>query len=276
MIVIGILLFPVFALWEKFGTRTHFVRWELFKQRTVLGACCMALVLFFSFYSWDLFYYYYVIVVYNLSLADAGYMLQIYNVGSTITGPIFGIYVRWAKHFKYATLFFAVPLMMLGAGLMIKFRGSEWDIGYLIMATVFIAISGGIIVIAQQMAVMAAADREGVPMMLAIISLSTSVGGAIGSAVSTAINSNVFPSALESALPADVKFNATTIFLSGYIGQLEYPVGSPIREAINYAWGRSQYYGTISATCVLVLGFPAVAVWKNYYVGKQQNKGTMI
>lgn len=276
MLVVGFCLFFVFAAWEKYLARVHFIRWELFKQRTVLGACAMAAILFFSFYSWDLYYNYFVRVVYDLSISDAGYMTQVYNVGSTFVGAVFGIYVRWAKRFKYACLFFALPLLSLGAGLMIKFRGQEGSLGYLIMCQIFIAFGGGTIVIGEQMAAMAAADRDGVPLMLSLVGLSSSVGGAIGQAVSAAINSNIFPNALASRLPEAERGNTTTIFLGGTNTQLTYPVGSPERDAINYAWTRSQYYSSISATAVLVLAIPAIAAWKNYHVGKQQNKGTVI
>ena len=57
---------------------------------------------------------------------------------------------------------------------------------------------------------------------------------------------------------------------------MTYAVGTPARDAINYAWGQSQMYGCISATVVLVLAIPCIAVWKNYNVDKQQNKGTVI
>ena len=52
MIVIGVLLFPVFAAWEKWFARKHFVRWELLKERTVIGACVLSAVSYYSFYSW--------------------------------------------------------------------------------------------------------------------------------------------------------------------------------------------------------------------------------
>ncbi|KUJ10212.1 putative siderochrome-iron transporter [Mollisia scopiformis] len=276
MIVIGFLLFPVFAVWEKWFTRIHFVRWELFRQRTVLGACILAMLLNFSFYSWDLYYYYFILVVYNLNTTYTGYMTQIYNVGSCFWGVVFGIYVRTTKHFKYACLCFGLPLMMLGAGLMIHFRGQEGSLGYIVMCQIFIAFGGGTLVIGEQMAVMAAADRDGVPMMLCIISLFGSIGSAIGDAVSAAIYQHTFPGALESALPAAEKFNATTIYLGGYLTQIEYAVGTPTRDAINYAWGYSQRMGAISACSILVLGFPAIAVWKNYNVNRAQNKGTVI
>lgn len=276
MVVIGILLLAFFYVWERFFARTHFVDWKLLKERTVLGVFCLAAILFFSFYSWDLYYYYFVEVVYNLDIAKTGYMSQIYNVGSCFWGVVFGIYVRYTKHFKNACLFFGLPLMFLGAGLMIHFRGQDGQIGYIIMCQIFIAFSGGTLVIGEDMAVMAAANRDGVPMMLAMLGLSSSVGGAIGYAVSGAIYQNTFPKALAERLPASEMGNLTTIYIGGATTQMLYPVGSEARDAINYAWGQSQKYGCISATAILILAIPCIAVWKNYSVDKKQNKGTIL
>ncbi|KKY17973.1 putative siderochrome-iron [Phaeomoniella chlamydospora] len=276
MVVIGILLFPAFAVWERFFARAHFIKWELFKQRTVLGACCLAATLYFSFYAWDVYYYSFVLVVYNLNTSMGGYMSQIYNVGSCFWSVVFGIWVRQTRHFKYACLFFGLPLMMLGAGLMIHFRSNDHGIGYLVMCQIFIAFSGGTLVIGEDMAVMAAADRDGVPMMLALLGLSSSIGGSIGYAVAAAIYNNTFASALLRALPEDAKDEYATIYLGGYVTQMTYPVGSEIRDAINYAWGYSQKYECITATCILIIGIPAIAMWKNYNVDKKQNKGVLI
>ncbi|KAI9374332.1 major facilitator superfamily domain-containing protein [Aspergillus egyptiacus] len=276
MVVIGFCLLFVFAAWERWAARVHFISYDLLKQRTVLGACCMAALSFFAFYCWDLYFYNFCIVVYDLEVAMAGYMLQIYNVGSCFWGVLFGLYIRWSKHFKYACLCFALPLLILGAGLMVHFRGQEDDIGYIIMCQIFIAFGGGMIVIGQDMAVMAAADREGVPMMLSLIGLFSSLGGSIGQAVGAAIYNNTFPDALRSRLPSDLKSMTDTLNMGGYLVQMEYPVGSVVREAVNYAWGRSQMYGSIAATALLVLGIPAIGVWKNYNVDKKQNKGVMI
>ncbi|KIV82055.1 hypothetical protein PV11_04191 [Exophiala sideris] len=276
MVVVGILLFPIFAIWERFFARTHFVRWELFRQRTVLGACCLSAILYFSFYCWDIYYYSFILVVYNLSYSQAGYMTQIYNVGSTFWGVVFGIWVRATKHFKYTCLFFGLPMMFLGAGLMIHFRSNAYGIGYLVMCQIFIAFGGGTLVIGEDMAVMASADRDGVPMMLSLISLFSNIGGAIGYAVTAAIYDNTFASALLSALPASAKADYETIYLGGYLTQLTYAEGTPTRTAIDYAWGESQKYEAVAATCILVLAIPSIAIWKNWNVDKKQNKGTVI
>ncbi|KAL3475216.1 major facilitator superfamily domain-containing protein [Aspergillus californicus] len=276
MVVIGFCLLFVFAAWEKWGARVHFISYELLKQRTVLGACCMAAISFFAFYCWDLYFYNFCIVVYNLNESMAGYMIQIWNVGSCFWGVVFGLYIRWSKHFKYPCLFFGLPLLILGAGLMIHFRGQEGNIGYIVMCQIFIAFGGGTIVIGQDMAVMASADREGVPMMLSLLGLFTSLGGAVGQAIAAAIYNNTFSNSLRSHLPADSKSLTEELNMGGYVTQMQYPVGSEIRNAINFAWGRSQMYGSIAATALLVLGIPAIGVWRNFNVDKKQNKGVLI
>lgn len=276
MVTIGVLLFPVFAIWEIYFARKHFVKWELFKKRTVVGACLLSAIIFFNYYTWDQYFYYYVQVVYNLNTSDTGYVTQIYTVGAGIWSVLFGIWIRQTKHFKNACLYFGVPLMILGAGLMIHFRGSETQIGYLIMCQIFIAFSGGTLIIGNEMAVMAAADRDGIPLLIAILGLCSSIGGAIGYAVAVAIYSNTFPQALLSNLPPDTQADFADIYLGGSTAQMTYPPGSATRDAINNAWATSQKYECIVATAIIVLAFPAVGMWKDYSVDKKQVKGTVI
>ncbi|EFX05726.1 siderochrome-iron transporter [Grosmannia clavigera kw1407] len=276
MIVFGAVLLPVFALWERFMAKTAFVKWELFKKRTVVGACVLSAVIFFNYAAWDTYYYYYLQVVYNLNTAKTGYMNQIYSVGSTIWAVLFGVWIRQTKYFKKVCLFFGAPLLVLGAGLMVHFRGSDSKIGYLIMCQILIAFGGGTLVIGDEMAAMAAADREGIPMVIALISLFGSLGGAIGYAVAVAIYSNTFPSALLKALPDDTKADYLTIYLGGSTTQLLYPIGTAARTAIDYAWTESQKYLCIAAVSIVGLAFLAVAIWKNYDVDRRQVKGLVL
>ncbi|PWY72272.1 MFS general substrate transporter [Aspergillus heteromorphus CBS 117.55] len=275
-VVVGFFLFFVFAAWEKWFARVHFIPYELLRDRTVLGSCLLAAVLYFSFYCWDSYFYYFVMVVYNLSVTKTGYMTSIYTVGSCVWSPIFGFWIRMVREFKYSCLFFAVPLMFLGAGLMIHFRGSDGDIGYVIMCQIFIAFSGGMLVISQQMAVMCASDRDGIPIMLSMLGLFNSIGGAIGYAVAAAIYTNTFSQGLRKALPEADQDLWESLYAGGYLTQMKYEPGSAVRDAVNYAWGYTQKYEAIAATCILVLMIPAVGMWRHYSVDKKQNKGTMM
>lgn len=276
MVILGGVLIPVFGIWEKYFARAHFIRWKLFRDRTVLGSCVLAACLFFNFYCWDAQYYNFVIVVYNLSVSKAGYMAQIYTVGSVISSVLFGLYIRQTNRFKGACLYFGLPLMMLGAGLMVRFRGQDSNIGYIIMCQIFLAFSGGPLIIGNEVAGLCAADIGEVPMILSLLGLWSSLGGAIGSAVAAAIYTNTFPNTLYENLPESAKPNATEIYVGGYTAQMAYPVGSDVRLAINKAWGQTQKNSCIAALCVMVLAVPAIASWKNYNIKLTHHKGVVL
>lgn len=203
-------------------------------------------------------------------------MNQIYNVGSTFWSVIFGIWVRYTKHFKWTALIFGLGLMLLANGLRIYFSSYDARIGYIIMVQIFNAFAGGTIVISNEMAVMAAADREGVPLVLSMLYLFNAVGGAIGQAISATIYSNTWPDAARSVLPQDRWAKVPELYAGGYVTQIMFPPGTVERAASDFAWRRTQYYGSIAATCILTVGIPAILLWKNYRVDKKQNKGTVL
>jgi predicted cation transporter len=77
---------------------------------------------------------------------------------------------------------------------------------------------------------------------------------------------------LDRALPGNATLNAD---LYGSLAtQLLYPIGSPERTAVIYAYGQSQWYLTIAATVVLVPCFIFIGVWKDFKVKElRQVKG---
>jgi hypothetical protein len=155
---------------------------------------------------------------------------------------------------------------------MIHFRQPSQGIGYIVMCQIFIAFGGGSLIICEEMAVMAAAPHENVAGMLALVGLFSSVGGAIGQAISGAIYTNKFPAALEHALPENTTLNAE--LYGSLTTQLLYPIGSPERTAVIYAYGVSQRYLTIVATVFLVLCFIFIGLWKDFKVNElRQVKG---
>lgn len=111
---------------------------------------------------------------------------------------------------------------------------------------------------------MAAAPHENVASMLALIGLFSSVGGSIGQAISAAIYTNKFSKALDRALPGNATLNAE--LYGSLTTQLLYPIGSPERTAVIYAYGDAQWYLTIAATVFLVPCFVFIAIWKDFKV----------
>lgn len=186
MIVIGFCCLVAFALHERFTARKPFLPFALLFDRTIAGACLLCLTRWVSFYCWNSYFLPLLQVVWGISQAEAGYMGNIYNVGSCVFSIVVGIFVRWTGRFKWIT-FVCVPLQMLGTGLMIYFRQPGVDIGYVVMCQVFIAFSGGTLVICEQLAVMAVSGPEKVASVLALLGLFQAIGGAIGQAISGAI-----------------------------------------------------------------------------------------
>ena len=108
--------------------------------------------------------------------------------------------------------------------------------------------------------------------MLALIGLFSSFGQAIGAAISTAIYTNKFPAALAEALPGNATLNAE--LYGSLTTQLLYPIGSPERTAVIYAYGVSQWYLTIAATVILIPCFLFIGVWQDFKVKElRQVKG---
>ncbi|TVY47938.1 Siderophore iron transporter mirB [Lachnellula cervina] len=263
MLVVGLLCLFAFPFYERYLSVKSFIPFHLLTDRSVLGACLLSGCLFISFYLWDSTFNSYLQAVHGLSITNAGYVYNIYSIGSCFWGIVVGIAIRVSGRFKWIALA-SLCLQILGVGLMIHFRQPSQGIGYVIMCQIFIAFGGGALVICEDMAVMAAAPQENVASMLALIGLFTSVGGSIGQAISGAIYTNKFPAALDRALPGNATLNA--LLYGSLTEQLLYPIGSPERTAVIYAYADAQWYLTIVGTVFLVPCFVFIIIWKDFKV----------
>lgn len=264
MLVVGVCCLIAFGIWERFFARKSFLPFRFLIDRTVIGSCLTASSLFISFYCWNLYFTSFLQVVYNLSLEDAGYIGNIYNIGSCFWSIVVGLLIPATGRFKWLALC-AVPVQILGTALMIYFRQPGKAVGYVIMCQIFIACSGGTIVVTQQLAIMAAVGPENVAVALALQSLFTSVGGAIGASVSGAIWTNTLEGELRKYLPANLLPKIGEIY-EDLETQLSYEWGSPGRDAIIQAYGATQRYMCIAATCALILMLIGVFLWRDIRV----------
>ncbi|KAK4154110.1 major facilitator superfamily domain-containing protein [Chaetomidium leptoderma] len=274
--VVGGLLLIGFALYEKFVAPKTFIPYELLMDRTVLGACILAGVLFISFFIWDSYFSSFLQVVNGLNMTHTSYITNIYSIGSCFWSLVVGLLIRVTGRFKWLALYFGVPVTILGVGLMIAFRQPDVNIGYIVMCQIFIAVSGGTLVICEQMAVMAATTHQYIAVVLAVEAMFANVGGAIGSTVASAIWNGVFPQRLAEHLPAESQGNLTGIVAS-LPTQLSYPIGSPTRTAIQRAYGDAQRIMLIASTVVQVISIAAVVVWRDIKVKDfKQVKGLVV
>lgn len=274
MITFGGALLIFFAFWEKSWAPKTFIPFELLMDRTVFCAGLMFVFVFFNSMVWGSYFFSMLQVVWGLSITNASYVSAIYRVGSSLWAVVVGLLIRWTGRFKWLALYFAIPLMMLGVGLMIKFRQPNTDIGYVVMTQIFVAFSGGTIVLCGELAMMAPSNQQHIAAIIAILNLFGSIGSAVGGTVATAIWTSVFPSALGKYLPPDV--DAKKVYGS-IIAQMYYRPGTPARDAINRAYGDAQRYMLITSLALLGGAFICTALWRDIRLKDlKQVKGRVI
>ena len=273
LLVFGIVLVFVFAIWEKFLAPVTFIPYSLLLDRTVFGACILAAALFISFSCWNSYFSSFLQVVNDLSVTDASYVVQAYTVCSCLSSIAAGLVIHWTGRFKPICLYFGIPLSIFGLGLMINFRQPGVDVGYIVMCQIFISFAAGIIIICDEIAIMAAASHQHIAVVLAVLGVFSNIGGAIGLTIAAAIWQVVLPTQLAVYLPASELPNLPLIY-EDIETQLSYPVGSPVRLAIQYAYGDAQKMLLIAGTAVWALGIVAALMWRDIkLIGIKQVKG---
>lgn len=268
-IVVGGVLMFIFALYERYLAPITFIPWDLLKNRTIIFTYIMVASLYTPYYIWDDYFYALLIVVFNTGVTVATYIGNIYSVGSCFWSIVFGLVLRYNGRVKWHAVFFGVPITILGVGLMIHFRYSDSGIGYIAMCMIFVAFGGGTLVICEQINVMAAAPQKYVASVLSLESMITSIGAAVGSTISSAMWTGIFPKKLVEYLPADAPFEE---IYGSLVVQASYPPGSPIRTAINHAYGETQRYMLITATCMYIITWGSVLFWQDFNVKKMKKQ----
>jgi hypothetical protein len=219
--------------------------------------------------SYKMFYSSYLQLVFGLSIAKAGYIVNIYSLVSCVWAVVISMAFKYKDTYRWAA-FIAVPVQIFMAGLLIKFREPGTHIGLLVMVEVLYGMGGAVLVQIENVAIMASVPHENVATGLALLAMLTSVGGAVGQTISGAIWTNVVPRKLVEYLPQDRKYLAPAIYAD--LGkQLSYPFGSPEREAMIAAASDAQKIMLIVGTCALLPCLAWVALLKNHRLSEHKS-----
>ncbi|KAK4131429.1 MFS general substrate transporter [Trichocladium antarcticum] len=261
MIVVGFVLLAAFFLYEWLAAPTPLLDYTFLSDRHVVGTCLLDAVYQVSYYCWANYFTSFLQAVNNMSVSNAGYIDNTFNVVSGVLLIGVGFAIRKTGHFKWL-LYLAVPLYTLALGLMIYFRRPEQSVGYLIMCQVFISIGGSIFIIVQQVSILAAVNHQHVAAALALLNAVGTTGGAIGATISGAVWTNTFQKALVKYLPASAMPDLPGIYESLEV-QLAYAVGSAERIGIQKAYGYAQTRMLAAGTSFMVLAFVATLLIRN-------------
>lgn len=274
MLVIGIACMIAFVIVEKYFTPKPFIPFNLLMSRTVLGACGLNFSWQIAYYCWASYFTSFLQVVFDLSVAEAGYIGGIYDVVSGVWLIPVGFIIRRTGRFKWL-LIAGMPLYALGEGLMIHFRRPGQPIGWMVFTQILIAFGGSMFTIGEQVAVLAASSHNDAAASLAMLGLFGYFGGAVGNSISGAIWTNTLPEALQRLLPEESLEVWEDIYDSLDV-QLSYPFGDPTRDAIAAAYGEAQKTMLIAGTSILALALVCIVFVRNLRVNEiEQVKGVL-
>lgn len=275
MLLLGLAFTAAFVVFERYYAPKPFVPFQLLLSRNVMGSFILSATLFIAYFCWDGYYTSYLQVVHQMTVSQAGYVANIYTIGSCLWGLVVGWLIRRTNRFKWLALA-ALPVQILGGGLMVVFRQPHTPVFFVVMCQVLIAIGGSTLMITEQMAVMAVAKHGEVASLIALLGLSSAVGTGIGSSVSGAIWTNTVYVELLRLLPDNAKHLAEEIYENLEL-QLSYPVGSPVREATMQAYGIAQRRMVLAGLLILFIAIPSVAMWRDVKVSQfTQVKGRVL
>ena len=279
MIVTGVLLYPIFWVYEFKVAPKQFIDFRYLKNGTILGSCFLYGVMFLSTFTWNSYLYSFVQVVHLLDIKTANYVVNSYSLTSTVIAPLVAWVISYTGNFKW-TAYSGVPIMLLGTALIIPLRNSE-NAGLIAMTQVLVGLGAGIFATCTSISIMVPVTHEEFAVVNALSGLFGGFGAAIGGAIGGAVWNNVAPGELLKRLPEGSKDQAATIF-ADLVTQMGLPVGSPERDAIVGTYQHTMRLMTIAGVGLMPLCFISIYCWKNVNINKleeekgKQTKGNVV
>lgn len=167
----------------------------------------------------------------DLDLKSSTYILNAFNLSSTVSSLIVSGLIKLTNRYKWFVVLGSC-IFTLGIGLMLRYHVEDASLAAIIGIQVLIGFGAGMLNVPAQLGVQATAGHQHVGVATAVFLTLISVGGAIGSAISGAVWGRLFPKKLQQYLPSDSRDQATAI-LRDINQALQYKVGSPERIAIS-------------------------------------------
>ncbi|KAF4119474.1 siderophore iron transporter MirB [Geosmithia morbida] len=279
MEVLGVVLFPIFYLWEAKFAPVQFLPFKYLKQGTIIGSCLLYGIMFLSTFTWNSYLYSYLQVVHREGVKDASYILNAYSLTASILSPLVAWFISYTGNFKW-TAYAGVPIMLLGTALILPLRHPKYDGSVIAGTQVIVGLGSGIFTTCSQIAVMAPVTHQQLAVANALAGLFGGVGAAVGLAIAGGLWNNLLPKELKKRLPEAAKADSRTIF-GDIVLQMSFADGSPEREAIVGAYSHVMRYMVITGVCLMPLCLASIFIWKNINIRKleeekgKQTKGTV-
>ncbi|KAJ6124733.1 hypothetical protein N7471_012050 [Penicillium samsonianum] len=268
-LVIGILLIPVWIVWER-TCQYPMLPFKLLKDRAVWGALGIPIMLNTAWYLQGDFLYTVLYVSFDESIISAGRITNLYSFVSVITGVILGFIVMKVRQLK-PFIVAGTLLFMVAFGLLIYFRGGAADSSHsgVIGAQILLGIAGGMFPYPAQASIQVASKHEHVAVITGLYLAAYNIGSALGNTISGAIWNQVLPSELNYRLGNETL--AAEVYAQPLAFAAVNPVGTPDRDNVILAYQKTQRLLCITGICLTVPLIAFALIIRNPTLTKEQS-----
>ncbi|KAM0096598.1 hypothetical protein ACP6JE_008916 [Aspergillus fumigatus] len=211
-----------------------------------------------------------IVVVQGYDVATAGRVTQTFAFTSTIAAFAVSILIKYTRRYR-AFVIAGCVVYIIGMVLMMVTRHEGSTPAQILVTQVVVGIGGGLLNVPVQLGVQASASHQEVAAATAMFLTSMEMGGAVGAALSGAVWTHNIPRKLRLYLPEENKGDADAIF--GKITKaLSYPLGSPVRVAINQAYQETFKKLLILALIAIIPLVPLSLAMEDYKLDKMSEE----
>ncbi|CAK9783834.1 putative Siderochrome-iron uptake transporter [Cutaneotrichosporon oleaginosum] len=275
-LVIGVLLLPVFAIWEWKWARHPIFPFHLMRDKHVMSILLIALLKNIASSTRDSYMYFTLVVSFNQGVEGATRINSLENFASSLTVVFVALIVRRFRIVKPLVVA-GVVLIVVAQGMLVRFRGgySRSELAGLVAAELLDGIGTGLSSHPSLVAMQAKLSHEHALLVTSCWAVGGQAGGGVAAAISGAVWTNMLPTKLREGLIAANIPNATSIAQQVYRSPLQFvktnPPGSPAREAVVNAYRDVQKVLCIIAVCIAAVLIPLSLLMDNVHLGEKRN-----
>ncbi|KAG5787228.1 hypothetical protein H9Q69_013704 [Fusarium xylarioides] len=261
LLVVGVLTFVAFLIWDGRYAKKPIVPFRMIKNRNVILACASVCLIAMSDSTYRTFASSFLQVAGGYSPGHAVRIDNSRRVALNLGGLVIGLGIRFVKHTK-PFIILGCLMVALANGLPIYFTNIDGaqvaNEASLTTGQVLLGLGRGFAQVPLQVSLQAAVPDHEIGMAIAMFLSSSGFGANVGNrqvSIGGALWNTLLPRRLAANLPEEVKANSTAIFRSIVVAQ-SFELGTETRDAINLSYRMTQQtlaIGSLSLSIPLLL-----------------------
>ncbi|KAG5748829.1 hypothetical protein H9Q70_008508 [Fusarium xylarioides] len=261
LLVVGVLTFVAFLIWDGRYAKKPIVPFRMIKNRNVILACASVCLIAMSDSTYRTFASSFLQVAGGYSPGHAVRIDNSRRVALNLGGLVIGLGIRFVKHTK-PFIILGCLMVALANGLPIYFTNIDGarvaNEASLTTGQVLLGLGRGFAQVPLQVSLQAAVPDHEIGMATAMFLSSSGFGANVGNrqvSIGGALWNTLLPRRLAANLPEEVKANSTAIFRSIVVAQ-SFELGTETRDAINLSYRMTQQtlaIGSLSLSIPLLL-----------------------